>query len=345
MNKLPLAEHGSFHTDASPPYGEGTVAHLTCKNGFVPEVVTQSILTWNQEQWQWHPPFAHCVPAVSTLPDALHGHFTCNEPPLYTEGTLAHLTCDQGFETLGENQSTLIRDHNYVRWDPPFLSCLESTSNTLPVAEHGQFFVDDPPPYRYDTAARLVCDAGYASILNYAYLRHDAEGYLKWNPPLVRCEPGLDTLPLARNGQFKVHVSVSNYSGPYLLGSSSLLECEEGYSTPMPIISVVVQAHGELTWNPPFAHCERVLYDLPFAYNGTFIADAPAPFPEGTVVRLKYKHGFGTHFPIEAVEIFDGLYLKWEPGSGVCQPALATLPETKGGEFISDRPPPLYRRG
>lgn len=343
MNELPLAQHGHFYTKAPAPYEEGTVADLMCDDGFFPEVATQSILAFHQGQWQWRPPSAWCVPALFTLPHARHGHFTCDELPPYTEGALAHLTCDPGFETLGENYSTLIREYDHVRWDPPFLSCLESSSPTLPVAEHGHFFVHDPPPYRHGTVARLVCDVGYASMVSKAFLRHDEEGLLQWNPPVARCAPGLDTLPLAHHGQFQISVSVPpipHHPGPYLPGSRSVLECEEGYSTPVPIVSELVQENGQLTWHPPFAQCERVLYDVPPADNGAFIADTPAPYPEGTVVRLKCQEGFGTRAPVQAVARLDGLYLKWEPSFGFCEPALATLPEARGGEFISDTPPP-----
>lgn len=341
MNVLPTAHHGQFHCDTPSPYGEGTIAHLTCQDGFVPEGVTQSILVLDEGQWRWNPPSTHCVPALNRFPVTYHGEWTCDQEPPYREGAVAHLQCWTGYEVASKTQSTLIQEKNHLRWDPPSLLCLELGTNTFPVAEHGSFVCldrdqgDCQPPYKVNSAAKLVCDEGYASPWTHSYLYHDREGNLKWSPPFARCEPAVNFLPSTQKGEF-----VTIVPPPYRLGTLAFLECDDGYASNTGT-SQLVMKNNHLTWDPPLIPCEPALFYLPDAYKGKFITDSSFPYREGTVARLTCEEGYGSRLAKQSVAILDQGQLKWTvPYTNLCEPALYTLPKALHGEFLTDESPP-----
>lgn len=332
MNVLPAAQYGNFQCDTPFPYTEGTIARLTCQEGFQPEGNTQSVLLWDQGQWQWNPPSATCVPVLNTLPETLNGQVTCDQPPPYREGMVAHLHCRDGYEVYPKNQSTLVLDKGNLRWDPPFFTCYGFSVLNLPDAHEGKFISDHSPPYREGTVAHMVCNEGYGSTLAIQSVVVLDHGRLKWTLPFAySCEPAVHTLPQAKHGQF-----IADGLPPYVEGITAQLVCDEGYGTKSKIVSIVTRENGKTQWKPPSAECVDIDVILPHDFHGWYTSEASSPYVAGDKATLKCDDGYVLEKGSETIATWHPWGLDWEPELK-CLPYLTNLPVAEKGRFTSDK--------
>lgn len=267
---------------------------------------------------------------MDELPLAEKGYFVSDQLPPYEEGSIARLQCPANHISK-HSRSILISEEGVLKWDPPFGFCLP-VLYTLPVAEHGEFFNITAPPYYENDISFLECFTGYTTETVVRSTVVMKEGVLQWQPPSAACVALLSTLPEAHHGQFR-----SGFKAPYNEGAVAHLYCFEDYATKSPIQSKVVFKKGILQWDPPFAECFPILYDMPAAEHAVYYSET-SPFFEGDIAYFQGCEEGHSHFwGKDSIATRIGDRLEWRPPGVECWPFTYDLPVAEHGYFTDGR--------
>ncbi|XP_052275320.1 sushi, von Willebrand factor type A, EGF and pentraxin domain-containing protein 1-like [Dreissena polymorpha] len=279
---LPQLLNGSVSADSSI---FGSVALFTCDEGFTLFGSNLSVCS-NNSNWNYTGQTCQRIDC-GKLPTLLNGTIAYTNNT--THGSIAILTCEGGFDLIGNTTSVCT---TRGIWDSTDQSCSLKDCRAFPSLWNG--FVTHSQNTTFGSRVFLKCDEGFY-LSGSIYSECNSSGFWSYTDQtcnLIDCGP----IPTLNHGT--VHIENTTFE------STAVFTCDKGFSLTGDVYSVCT---GAGIWNSTHQTCNPIdCGPFPEIANGTISYSNNTTF--GSVADVKCDEGFYLTGKINSECIGDGTW-------------------------------------
>ncbi|XP_060034349.1 membrane cofactor protein-like isoform X1 [Erinaceus europaeus] len=248
----PRSQSMMISGSAKPTYAPGDRVDYTCRPGYksVPGMPPTHVVCQNDNTWT--PLQEACTrKKCPTLADPSNGRVDyVNGSAEF--GSQAHVSCDEGFHTIGTKILYCELAGNDVAWSDTVPNCIKVECAKPAQIPNGRFTNSHKDTFEYSEVVTYSCDPSNGpdpySLVGQRQLICSAGGKWSAEPPeckVVKCpypvvDNGRPTRAIGKKFYYEATVQFACYDGFYLSGNSTVL------------------CGADSTWQPPLPTCIKV---------------------------------------------------------------------------------------